>query len=288
MRNLKLPVLKVSAVLDDCVRSVGSAAKRADLSRAKDKFVDAEASYVRAAKNEVLFQIPVSGQENEDIVFGGLTKADIKNLYSGQMVRSGTMAREHYDKLLLSSPLRKCPFCGFGRVTTLDHFLNKADYPWLAIVPVNLVPACMDCNHGKGTTRADSSNDQTVHPYFEGAELTDDQWLFAKVLETTPMTLDYRAEPPATWDKALRKRIKKHFDGFNLKARFSVEASTELGSLRFTLKRLHKMAGRAAVVQHLSVIAAGEAEQFKNSWKTALFQALAESDWYVDGGYLLE
>ncbi len=115
-----------------------------------------------------------------------------------------------------------------------------------------------------------------------------EQWLFATVLQTTPLTLEYRAEPPAGWDKALRKRVERHFAGFDLKARFAVEAATELGALRFTLKELHARAGRGAVAQHLTVVASGERELFRNSWKTALYQALAASDWYIDGGYLLE
>lgn len=189
--------------------------------------------------------------------------------------------------MVISSPQRKCPFCGFGRATTLDHFLNKSDYPWLSIVPANLVPACKDCNHGKGANRSESANDQTIHPYFESEQLSTEQWLFASVRQTAPLTLDYRAEPPAGWDKALRKRVERHFVEFDLKARFAIEAATELGALRFTIKRLHCLAGREAVAQHLAAVASGEGALFRNSWKTALYQALAGSDWYIDSGYLL-
>jgi hypothetical protein len=204
------------------------------------------------------------------------------------MVPTSKSARKHYDQLLLSSPQRKCPYCGYGRATTLDHFLNKSHYPWLSIVPANLVPACKDCNHGKGKIRAESANDQTIHPYFESAQLSAEQWLFASVRETAPPTVEYKAEPPASWDKALCRRVERHFTGFDLKARLAIEAATELGALRFIIKRLHAQAGRAAVAQHLAVVAFGEGELFKNSWKTALYQALAGSDWYIDGGYLMQ
>jgi hypothetical protein len=288
LRNLKPPVLKAAAVFEDCIRNVGNAAKRADFAKAKSRFMNAESDYLHAAQNHVLYQLPSSSEENGEIVFGSLTKDDVKSLYSGQMVPASKAARQHYDKLLISSPQRKCPFCGFGRATTLDHFLNKSDYPWLSIVPTNLVPACKDCNHGKGNSRAESENDQTIHPYFESAQLSAEQWLFASVRQTAPLTLDYRAEPPARWDKALRKRVERHFVGFDLKARFAIEAATELGALRFILKRLHALAGRAAVAQHLAVVASGEEELFRNSWKTSLYQALAGSDWYIDGGYLMK
>lgn len=288
MRNLKPPVLTAATVFEDCVRSVGNPGKRADFGKAKGRFIGAESDYLNAAKNHVLYQISGSSEENDAIIFGSLTKGDVKSLYTEQMVPASKPARQYYDQLVISSPQRKCPFCGFGRATTLDHFLSKFQYPWLSIVPANLVPACKDCNHGKGIRRAKSASEQTIHPYFESAQLSAEQWLFAAVLQTAPLTLDYRAEPPAGWDKALRKRVQRHFVDFDLKARFAIEAATELGALRYTLKRLYSLAGRGAVAQHLAAVASGEAELFRNSWKTALYQALAASDWYMDGGYLLE
>jgi hypothetical protein len=288
LRNLKPPVVGTAVVFEDCVSGVGSAVKRADFAKAKSRYINAESTYLVAAQNHALYQLSSSSEKNSEILFGTLTKSDIKSLYSAQMVPASKAARQHYDKLVISSPQRKCPFCGFGRATTLDHVLNKSDYPWLSIVPTNLVPACKDCNHGKGASRADSASDQTIHPYFESEELSAEQWLFASVRQTTPLTLDYRAEPPTKWNNSLRKRVERHFISFDLKARFAIEAATELAALRFTLKGLHAVAGRAIVAQHLAVIASGHAEIFKNSWQTALYQALAGSDWYIDGGYLLE
>ena len=288
MRNLKPPILRIATIFEDCIRSIGNSGKRADFISAKSRFVSAESRYLEAAQHHLLYELPSSSEENDAVVFRSLTKGDVKSLYTEQMVPASKLARQYYDQLVMSSPQRKCPFCGFGRATTLDHFLNKSQYPWLSIVPANLVPACKDCNHGKGTSRADSANHQTIHPYFESTQLSADQWLFAEVLETAPLTLDYLVEPPACWDEALRKRIGRHFDDFDLKERFAIEAATELGALRFTLKGLHALAGRAAVVQHLAAVASGEGTLFRNSWKTAMYQALATSDWYIDGGYLLE
>ena len=247
MRNLKPPVVGTAVVFEDCVSGVGSAVKRADFAKAKSRYINAESTYLVAAQNHALYQLSSSSEKNSEILFGTLTKNDIKSLYSAQMVPASKAARQHYDKLVISSPQRKCPFCGFGRATTLDHVLNKSDYPWLSIVPINLVPACKDCNHGKGTSRADSASDQTIHPYFESEELSAEQWLFASVRQTTPLTLDYRAEPPTKWNNSLRMRVERHFISFDLKARFAIEAATELAALRFTLKGLHAVAGRSKI-----------------------------------------
>jgi hypothetical protein len=288
LRNLQRPALATATVFDECVSSIGNPGKRADFGKAKDLFITAESDYMNAAKNSTLYQLPATKQKPEAVVFGGLTHGDLKSLYTEQMVPSAKPARKYYDQLIISSPYRKCPFCGFGRATTLDHFLNKSHYPWLSIVPANLIPSCKDCNHGKSTSHADTADKQTIHPYFEDKQLSDDQWLYASVVRTAPPSLEYTANPPAHWDKDLRRRVDCHFAHFDLRTRFAIEAATELGSLRFALGRLHAGAGRTAVVQHLATVAAGEEALFKNSWKTALYQALAESDWYIDGGYLLE
>lgn len=43
----------------------------------------------------------------------------------------------------------KCPICGIGQASTLDHYLAKTIYPTYAVTPYNLVPVCKDCNFAK-------------------------------------------------------------------------------------------------------------------------------------------
>ena len=288
MRTLALPTITTNLVFEDCISRIGNAGKAIDFQNAKHLIDDAEIAYLTAARNHVLYQIPPSGEKNDEMLFGGLSKSDVKSLYSGQMVPAGKPARAHYDKLILSAPLRRCPFCGFGRATTLDHFLSKSNYPWLSIVPINLIPACKDCNQGKGASVARSAHDQVLHPYFESDALENDQWLFAAVVESTPLSIEYRADPPNHWSEDLKNRVEKHFSEFDLKERFSIEAASELATLKYVLHPLFSVAGRVGVQQHLLTVASGEKENFQNSWKTALYQSLAKSDWYIDGGYSLE
>ena len=47
----------------------------------------------------------------------------------------------------------KCPFCGVGRVSTLDHYLPKTKYPTYAVTPVNLVACCAECNKKRKNRR---------------------------------------------------------------------------------------------------------------------------------------
>ncbi len=64
-----------------------------------------------------------------------------------------------------------CAMCGSHHNGTLDHYLPKAIYPEFAILPSNLVPACMHCNSGaKGVTyQGTNPVERFFHPYFDKA-----------------------------------------------------------------------------------------------------------------------
>jgi hypothetical protein len=79
--------------------------------------------------------------------------------------------------------------------------------------------------------------------------------------------------------------VRAHFKAFKLGARYSIEASNQLASLRDILSSYREIGG-AAVKQHLTIEANAHFRQHKNSWQTAMFQSLANSDWYCDGGFL--
>jgi hypothetical protein len=57
-----------------------------------------------------------------------------------------------------------------------------------------------------------------------------------------------------------------------------------MSSLRYILKRK----APSMVGDHLRDEAAGLAEEDPNLWRAAMYQALASSSWYIDGGFALE
>jgi len=130
----------------------------------------------------------------------------------------------------LIAPLGKCPYCGFGHVSTLDHYLSKARYPGFAVLPTNLVPCCGDCNHGKGAG-VSTANNQIPHPYYEAPAIETDTWLFASIEETTPARAQYSVLIPPGWPAALALRVQNYFRDLELAARFAVEAASEIVSL---------------------------------------------------------
>jgi hypothetical protein len=80
-----------------------------------------------------LYNIPI--QTN---VQGSVRKKDMKQLYTQQMVQN-KKGRKIYDKLMNIAPLSRCPFCGIGIVSTLDHYLPKAKFPIFSVLTYNLI-----------------------------------------------------------------------------------------------------------------------------------------------------
>ncbi len=149
------------------------------------------------------------------------------------------------------------------------------------MLPINLIPACTDCNKGKGADVLDAQN-QIPHPYFEGLSIETDTWLYAQVQETTPATAMFLVSPPNNWSAELVGRVTAYVHNLKLTTRFSIEAASELASLSDFLSQL---VTSQRIGEHLGMIAQTERANRRNSWKAALYEALSGSAWYREGGY---
>jgi hypothetical protein len=285
MRAIATPTQTPGVVYTTCVSSISDAGLRTRLNLVTNNVVAAAQDYEQRAVGKQLYTIPPNNSRNDDVVIGAVTKKELKDLYSTHMVGENKPARATYDQLLAEAPLGRCPFCGLGQATTLDHYLPKAKYPLVAVVPVNLVPACKDCNTGKSTAVATTENEQCLHPYFDHQHFITEQWLYAEIRATTPATIKFFVEPPVHWDMTSRQRVQSHFKDFKLATRYSSVAGEQLACLRGTLNQRFQTLGGDGVKQHLEIEANSYSEVHINSWQTAMFQALAASDWYCNGGF---
>lgn len=282
MKLLKEPTIKALEVYDDCVKDISI---RNKFITAKEIISKNYEYYKEKAKNNELhkFRNSTFGKP-EQAVIGNLTKQDLVNLYDIYMVKEDKNGRKYYDNLKMRAPLGKCPFCGFGQVSTLDHFLSKSYYPIFSILPINLIPSCTDCNKKKGASIV-TENNQIPHPYFESEKIENDIWLFSEIKEINPPTATFFAKHPNEWDEYLAKRVQMYFKDFNLAYRFSIEAANELVSICENLKYEKTIYLRK---QHLKRQEKIERNIRKNSWRAALYTALAQSDWFIETGFTLQ
>jgi len=233
--------------------------------------------YMQHASDKKLYKILPNNCKNDDVVNGEVTKQELKDVYSIHMVGRSKAARNIYDSLLSRAPLGICPFCGFGHADTLDHYLPKAKYPQLSVLPINLVPSCRVCNTGKSTSIASTAAAQVLHPYFDHQNVINDQWLFATVsMSSYPPTCVYFIKTPEHWDDISKARIYSHFNDFKLASRFSIEAAKELANQKYSLDEFKRKHGIYALIDMLSDMAKSHYKNHVNSWQTAFYQALVD------------
>jgi len=238
----------------------------------------ASARLVRAGQDREFYQIKSRRRVGND-----LTAKEMAKLYDVRMARKRSAGRPVYDRIMAAAPHMRCPLCGQRDVSTLDHYLSKMKFPALAVTPVNLVPACANCNKLKLDKVAGIAEQQTLHPYFD--DLEDDCWLSARVEENSPASVEFSVAPPNHWDAVLAARVRNHFGVFDLSRLYRSHAASELANIQYRMSKLHTQAGLAGLRLHLIGEAESRGAAHINSWQTAMYWALSTSDWYCDGGF---
>jgi hypothetical protein len=284
MRRIEKPIYDPCVVFSLCVGGIHDPAMQSRLNSLIPYYSMIASEYAALAASTNLFVIGKHVGKDESIVFEDVTRGELRNLYKQQMVGKDKPGRKIYEQLRALSKGRPCPYCGVGLTTTLDHYLPNAKYPFYSVLPINLIPSCKDCNTGKLASSASTAEEQHINPYYDKQHFFVDQWLFADVDQTDPAIVKFCVRPPKSWDgdSVSKKRVEAHFNDFSLSDRFSIAVAEQLSILRYDLAHLGDATSRKEeLVRHANCCALVH----KNSWQTALHQALAESNWYCQGGY---
>jgi len=277
MRTLALPALAPASVLSACIGGYSDDALIARLKTAEAVLVANAMQYDNLAKSNSLHLMPrLTAVE-------AATQEELESLYTDQMSATRGAGRSYYDVIRNASANGKCPLCGVGYVTVIDHHLPKSKYPDLAVCPFNLVPACDFCNNAKRAQFPRTPEEQTIHPYYD--DFTKDQWIFAKLETASSPTLIYYVAPPNNWPELNQKKAHRHFKVVKLGLIFTSNANDEMITLRDHLALIASAKGASGVQAYLL-------EEWRrylvwpNSWQHAMYQSLAANTWFLSGGYL--
>ena len=278
MKTIPKPAESAKDVFLDCVSTVANATL-------KQQYIDC-GDIIEAAENDFenkfnpcnIYQIP-----QNLIVLAPIGKKEMKSVYDYRMVRSGMPGNKYYNQILSSALYGKCPLCSVRGVDTLDHYLPKSKYPVFAVTPINLIPACTPCNKGKLIDYPKSSNDQTLHPYYDNVE--NETWIKANVLQTNPISFEYYVDCPIAWTQLLKDRTTNHFESFKLNELFSTHANEELRGAKKLLMKLYND-HPDLLHNHLVDAYDSKLELGLNSWQAVMYNALLNDAWFNAGGVL--
>lgn len=220
---------------------------------------------------------------DDPFVIDDIRKSELVHLYEYYMVQREP-GRALYDSILVAAG-DHCPTCGgIGRPRTLDHYLPKANYPKLAIVPQNLIPACRDCNTDKRNPLIDHPHRQPLHPYLDKGQFFEERWISVFVSHTSPCTIIYSASPPDDWSDDDQARVVNHFDLFGIAERYSIQAGSELSTLMDLRASYFSRQPPEAFSEFLRS-GANVAGLLTNGWKKVLYEALAEDAWFCNAEF---
>jgi len=271
MRNIHQSNIDFESHYRNCVNGKGEPTKSQLLS-CIDTLLSLYQQYNTLGNQRALYRLPLLLATD----IAPATKKTLKMLYDERMARNGAPGRNVYDKLLEAAAMT-CPFCGHGIPTTLDHYLSKGieQYPELSIAPNNLVPACKDCNHAKGTHVPSNIEDQYWHPYFENADQY--LWLGARLEYSLSqeVTVTYFVSGAIT-DADIKNRIEFQFNSLRLNRLYSKQAATEISGIEPLLRNTtFPSEGADGIRQYAIEQANARSSVHQNSWQAALYRCLA-------------
>lgn len=188
------------------------------------------------------------------------------------------------DEILMSTRWGKCPYCRLDDATTLDHILEKEDYPEFSILRMNLAPVCGRCNTLKETNAYLVVNREKLHLYFQGFPFQT--YLVSKpLIRSSSVTFEFSLAAPQGVDPLWWDAIEAHFLSLDLAGRFRTRAQAEMQDRREEMLRVRSSRGAQGVEKFLrsqaQSIGANWSEQ---DWVYALLTGAADDTAFCDWG----
>ncbi len=171
-----------------------------------------------------------------------------------------------------------CQYCTIGGIKSLDHVVNKSDFPEYSIHPQNLIPCCLECNVNKGEEWVNGGNRLFINLYTD--VLPNDQYLFTNIMgNVAELDFKFWLRKPTTVDNRLWDRIVSHYDRMKLLTRLRHKAISELTEFLLLAKQsLERGMSQADIVGVIDQQAAIYRRDLgANHWKASMSEALANS-----------
>ncbi|UIF88920.1 HNH endonuclease [Cupriavidus sp. UYPR2.512] len=280
MKRLNPPTFTAAKAVEACASGISIVERAQALRDAVPVIVASEAQYQELGPLGQLFSMEQSEQVTEAI------NAELMGvIYKSHFARGGSPSRPLYEQIRMAPEHGLCPLCGQRVVATVDHYLPQSRYPKLNLTPVNLVPACSDCNKRKLASAPAQAEEQTLHPYFDN--LGDERWLVAAIEASTPPTVSFFVQASSEWDAVLTARVRRHFEVMGLAPLYAAQAASEMADISYALEEVGQAAGPTGIRAHLDAQFRSRHARDRNSWKTALYEGLRDSAWFCGEGYHL-
>lgn len=268
MIKLPKPDIKIEDILNACISNMHKHSILLHIKQSSTAIIANSVAYDDLGEKGILDKVPMQNSMQLTV-----TKEDMIWLYDNKFVAGG--GKKYYDRLKSIPKYGKCPFCGVGIVSTLDHYLPKTEYPIYAVTPFNLVASCFDCNKKKANAIIASASKKFIHPYYE--DFDDEIWLKVRVIYEYEITFQFYVEKPENWNKEKYERAKNHFEKLDLNSLYVSHCGEEFVEYEYTARRLYKTGKIELVIDDLKDRILERRRLMKNNWRAALYEGLLEN-----------
>jgi len=176
-----------------------------------------------------------------------------------------------------------CQYCGIRKPISFDHYLPISDYPEFGVLPINLIPCCLECNGKKKSYWKENDVRSIINFYLDNIE--DRQFLFAKInfRNNIPSLKFYLRNPGNNIDSELFQTIEYHFYRLELLNLYKSESSDELDEIIQKLKIYVKLTDNVKLKDMFTEDKVRLEIQFGiNYWKAVMLNAMAKSNNFLD------
>ena len=272
MFKLDPPIFSGAEVFAQCVRQLRSPTERIALSAISSSIQNMEDDYRNHAKTGAVENITGGAR-----ILDEPTRVRIGLLYAGQLLRKNTDARVYYDRILSVVPNARCGFCRLRTAWTIDHYLPKEAFPEIAVLPINLVPCCRDCNSLKHAFRP-VDEERIIHPYYDDLDIGS--IVEARLRQQPPLSIRFGVSSNNSHMKA--RTVAFHMRKLDLYREFSVHWQNDARSLQRALLNRFGTGGRKAVEHFLDELIAGVENVPELIWKEIGYKAARVDQEFCD------
>lgn len=182
------------------------------------------------------------------------------------------------------SRIIKCQYCTLNDVNSFDHIAPKNRYGAYAIHPLNLFPACTECNSYKTANYLENGTCKYINLYKD--KLPEVEYLFVNVdigMQEASIDIQYYLNNQENIENGLFRKIENHYNDLHLFNRFKENSYTEINLLRNLIAKYLKL--NLSLEKSLEIInenIISESQIFGiNYWKCALKRHLINNEEFL-------
>lgn len=243
---------------------------------------------IKNTLNQISLEETLQIIDKDDSIYQLLSCVDsstMKKAYENYIVEfegSGKKGRDIYEHILLLADDGICPYCMYGDVSTIDHYLPKAHFIDYAITPLNLLPSCYECNTRKKDLRKLEENKMFINSYCD--DLTQVRWLECKVIDGLwPITFEFNVKEEME-STILKERLLEQFEALSLGKLYATKAGRYFRIRAKKIVEMYESGGIGSIIEALKSDMVSAEHYNLNSLEAKFNEGLINSEWFLNEG----